>query len=265
MVAVDDGSGDGTGRVLERWSSDMPNLRALTLPTNAGPATARNRAIDAASGEVVLFVDDDIVAPRNLARLHLELHAAGDDPMLGVLGRVDWHPDLRRTRFMRWLDHSGLQFGYDTWLQEGPVEPPASAFYTCNLSMRRALLDEVGGFDERFPFAAYEDIELAWRLARRGFRLEYRPVAVAWHARAIDLATFRSRMARVAESAALLAAAQPDFPLDESTFAGQVLSRRDILVLRAKALVGRERARNRWYWAELRAGYAEGRARAGTP
>jgi glycosyltransferase involved in cell wall biosynthesis len=263
VVAVDDGSGDATPRVLEEHAARMRNLRGFSLPANAGPAAARNRAINEAAGDLVLFVDDDIVAPPSLVATHLRLHdTARGDRHLGVLGRVDWHPDLEVTPFMHWLDTSGLQFGFDTWLQEGPVVPPAAAFYTCNLSMHRDLLAEVGAFDERFPYPAYEDMELAWRLERHGFRLEYRPEAQAFHARAIDLATFRARMAKVAESAALLRRVQPDFPIDETQFEGTVPGRTELLRLRLKARRGDASARARLYRAEIRAGYQEGRARA---
>jgi GT2 family glycosyltransferase len=262
VVAVDDGSGDATPDVLRDYAARAPHVKAFSLPKNSGPAAARNRAIEESAGDLVLFVDDDIVAPPDLVAIHLRLHAEAHDPNLGVLGRVDWHPDLEVTPFMRWLDGSGLQFGYDTWLHEGPVQPAAAAFYTCNLSMHRSLLRVAGAFDERFPYPAYEDMELAWRLERHGFRLEYRPEAQAYHARAIDLPTFKSRMAKVAESAVLLREVQPEFPIDEKQFEGNVPTKTELLRLRLKARRGDDAARARWYRAEIRAGYRAGRARA---
>jgi GT2 family glycosyltransferase len=203
-VVVDDGSGDATTDVLRSWEGRLDGLRWCSQPANAGPAAARNRAVREAGGDLVLFLDDDVEGAPDLVATHLRLHAGAGAPKLGVLGRVDWAPDLVVTPFMRWLDRSGLQFAYETWLREGPIEPPYGAFYTANLSMHRAVFDEVGGFDERFPYPAWEDMELAWRLHRAGFRLEYRPSARAFHTRAIDLATFRRRSwtARVAEWAA---------------------------------------------------------------
>jgi GT2 family glycosyltransferase len=262
VVVVDDGSGDATPSVLARAAATMANLRHHVAPVNAGPAAARNRAIELATAPLVLFLDDDVVAPPELLATHLRLHAEIGDERVGFLGRVDWHPDLTVTPFMRWLDGSGLQFAFDTWLREGQVEPPSAAFYTANLSMHRSLLVEAGMFDERFPYPAYEDMELAWRLERHGFRLEYRPAAVAYHSRAIDLPTFRSRMAKVAESAVLLRAVQPEFPVDEARFDGPVpgLARR--WRLRLAAWRGDDRDRARWYRAEIRAGYERGR-RAG--
>jgi hypothetical protein len=162
---------------------------------------------------------------------------------------------------MRWLDRSGLQFGYDTWLREGPVEPPYAAFYTANLSMRRELLDTVGGFDERFPGPAYEDMELAYRLTQRGLRMEYRPAALAWHARPIDLATFRRRMQMVARSAALLADAAPDFPLDDRALLARDRRRRDRWIVAARAALRRaDEDRSEHYWAQVAHAYAAAKA-----
>ncbi|PZR78665.1 MAG: hypothetical protein DLM65_12330, partial [Candidatus Aeolococcus gillhamiae] len=215
VVVVDDGSGQETRRVLERSADRWPQMRWEAMPTNRGPAAARNRAIAEATGRLVLFVDDDIVAPPDLIRTHLGFHSGGDE-LLGVVGLVQWHPDLPLTSFMRWLDTTDVQFGYESGMREGPIEPPWKAFYTCNLSIRRQLLVEVGGFDERFPYPAYEDAELAARLHDRGFHLDYRPAARAWHARAITLEQFCARMRFVGESAGLLREAQPDVPFEVS-------------------------------------------------
>lgn len=264
VVVVDDGSGGETAEVLRRASVALENLRPVSLATNGGPARARNRGVAEAAGPVVLFLDDDVTATPSLVRTHLELHAGGDE-RLGVLGLVEWAPELRVSPFMRWLDRNGLQFGYETWLTAGPVDPPYAAFYTANLSLRRALFDEVGGFDERFPYAAYEDMELAWRLHERGFRLEYRPEALAYHSRPMTLRDYRGRMERVAESAVLLRAVQPTFPVDEEP-ASWALRRRDRLALRLLAplarLLGAHVLLDRHYRAEVGAAFAAGRRRA---
>ncbi|MCU1594796.1 MAG: glycosyltransferase family 2 protein [Frankiales bacterium] len=255
VVAVDDGSTDRTSEVLRDHAGKMP-LIALTQQRNAGPAAARNRGLGAAAAPLVLFVDDDVVVTSTLLRQHVDLHDAAADDTLCVLGRVDWHPDLRITPFMHWLDRSGLQFAYDTWLTEGVVDPPYAAFYTANLSIPRALLVAADGFDERFPFPAYEDMELAFRLAQQGLRMEYRPAALAYHSRAIDLPTFRRRTAMVARSAALLRTAAPDFPLDDAGLVGRHRRRRERLRLAALAVLTRsEQARSEHYWAQVANAY----------
>ena len=262
IVVVDDGSGDATSDVLAAASGAV---NALTQPVNAGPAAARNRGIDAASGDLVLFLDDDVVAAPNLLSTHLALHEAAGDPTLGILGRVDWHASIEPTPFMRWLDRSGLQFAYDTWLREGPVDPPYAAFYTANLSIPRDLLVAEGGFDERFPYAAFEDMELAFRLTKRGFRMDYRPQAQAFHTRAMALPDFSARMTKVGESAELMRQAAPEFPLDDGQLRDQDVGRLELLRRRLAARTGNDAALARYYWAAVGRAYARGRRRVRTP
>lgn len=267
VVVVNDGSGADTERELERADAVMTNLTVVNLPHNQGPAAARNRAVAESRASILLFLDDDVVAPRELVGQHIHAHAV-DDPTLGILGRVAWHPDLVVTPFMTWLDDSGLQFAYDTWLQAGPVDPPYGAFYTANLSMRRQLFEQSGGFDERFPYPAYEDMELAWRLTQLRFRLVYRPDVLAYHSRAISLSDFRRRMSKVAESARVLAAVQPEFPLEEGAPLAGHRGRRGRLALAVAApfarLLRRRDLLEKHFRAEIAASYLAGRRRAET-
>ena len=262
VVVVDDASGPDVGLEIARAKATMRNLVALRLDENAGPAAARNRAVDASSGALLLFLDDDIVAPPDLVARHLHHHADADDHV-AVLGKVTWHPDLAVTPFMRWLDRSGLQFAYETWLRDGPVDPPYAAFYTANLSMRRALFVAGGGFDERFPYPAYEDMEFAWRLTGEGLRLEYHADTVAFHRRAITLPEFCARMTRVGESATLLARVQPDFPVDDTLpLAGRRGRKRRLALEVGSRLLPRAAWRDERYGAAVAAAYLEGRTRA---
>jgi hypothetical protein len=105
---------------------------------------------------------------------------------------------------MRWLDSTDLQFAFENGLSEGRVERAHLYFYTCNLSLSRKLVRDAGGFNEAFPYPALEDSELAMRLCRIGFLLDYRPSALAWNARPMSLEDFCQRMALVGESTVIL-------------------------------------------------------------
>lgn len=264
VVVVDDGSGPPTAQVLKETAADWPNLRWESFPSNRGPAAARNRAIALASGEWLLFMDDDIIATPELVRTHLDLHQDGD-PWLGVLGRVKWHPDLRVTRFMRWLDSVDLQFAFESDLVEGPVQSPHNHFYTCNLSLSRRAVLEVGGFNETFPYPAHEDTELAMRLCGRGFRLDYRPSALAWNSRPISLSDFCRRMEMVGESSVILRALTPDAsspaepPIGESRLQGRV---RNIFWASVSSVIPVESLRSRYYRSRIWSSQVSGIMRA---
>lgn len=262
VIVVDDGSGDDFDYSTVAPPRPRFTLKWLKQPENRGPAAARNRGVSESRGRIILFLDDDIAPSPTLVRTHLEYHY-GRDRLLGVVGRVDWHPDLTVTPFMRWLDSTGLQFAFDAWMREGPIDEPWRALYSCNLSMAAEVLKEVGGFDERFPYPAFEDIELGVRLDKVGFHLEYRPEALAWNIRSLSLQSFCDRTEFVAKSAALLRQAQPDMPF-ELPEVNQVrrFERTKTIglpVLRGlAAVVPNKKVRGRYYWAELSAAYRRG-------
>ncbi|HVU73316.1 MAG TPA: glycosyltransferase [Mycobacteriales bacterium] len=263
VSVVDDGSGDETPQLLEQLAATMPNLTWAVQPRNAGPAAARNRAVQQSGGALLLFVDDDVVARPELVERHLALHAAAA-PQDGFVGRVQWEPTLAVTPFMRWLDGTDLQFRYETGLQPGLLASPEEAFYTCNLSLRREVFEASGGFDERFPYPAYEDIELGWRLGRAGFRLTYAPEALAYHARAITLREFTARMEKVAESAVLLQRTHPEVPvrIDVSAPPGALAAALTATLATIVPRLGGRDVRSRHYWDAVTRAYARGRKRA---
>jgi len=265
VAVVDDGSGDETPEVLTAAAERMINLRWASQPRNAGPAAARNRAVGLGSAPLLLFIDDDIVVPASLVRTHLQLNSDQGDKQ-GVVGRVEWHPDLPVTPFMAWLDETDLQFAFHR-MDPGPVPSPEQAFYTCNLSLHRRLFETAGGFDERFPYPAYEDVELGWRLGRLGFELHYRPEALAWHARQVTLPTFCARTAMVMESAVLLRRTHPEVPVaiaPPSQGVKRQLLRAALRPLSAlrPTIAGRD-VRSRYYWTEIEHARVIGLRRAG--
>lgn len=160
----------------------------------AGASGARNRGWRAAEADLILFLDDDIQPRPRLLAEHLAWHRRHPEPEVGVLGHVSWSPELRLTPFMRWLDQ-GLQFGFGGI--EGS-EASLSQLYTANVSLKRVMLEEVGGFDEHaFPFG-YEDMDLGKRLEPLGFRLLYNRAAHADHLHAVTLREWRGTVARIA-------------------------------------------------------------------
>ena len=175
IVVVDDGS-DSSPDSPPRAGS-RARIRYLTQPP-AGPAAARNRGVAAASGEVVVFIGDDILTPPGFLQVHADWHRQHPSDRDGMLGLVDWPADYLQDDYMRWLDASGLQFGH-AGLQPGrPL--PHHYFYTSNLSLKRSLLLK-HCFDEEFTDATHEDTDLGLRLERAGFRLYFEPTSQAEH------------------------------------------------------------------------------------
>jgi GT2 family glycosyltransferase len=187
LIVAEDAIADSAGPRPE--GPDVVVVRG-TVP---GASGARNAGWRAARAAVVLFVDDDIRAPRDLAERHLAAHAGGAN---AVLGHVRWAPELKVTPFMHWVDR-GVQFDWRTIRGEGPRW---WHFYTANASVARELLERVGGFDEvALPFL-YEDLDLARRMSDHGLSLVYDERAVADHLVPVTIESFAARLPRLAAS-----------------------------------------------------------------
>jgi glycosyltransferase involved in cell wall biosynthesis len=205
VVVVDDGSREDTRDWLARHGG--PRVRVLTQP-HRGAAAARNAGIQAARGRIVAFLGDDTVPdPRWLASHHARHRAAGHDPLFAVIGHVAWHRRIKVTPFLHYLNEQGKQFGYA--LIDDPRDLPFYFFYTSNSSLHR----ETAGhepFDERFPYAAWEDTEFAYRLKRRGLRIDYEAAARVAHDHPTSIGRFMRRQERVGYSAVIFHARHPE-------------------------------------------------------
>ncbi|GMU55072.1 MAG: hypothetical protein AMXMBFR33_42180 [Candidatus Xenobia bacterium] len=182
VVVVDDGSTDGTSQRVQ--SLDLPYRLVLRTQANQGLATARNTGIMAASGWVVLFIDDDVLADRRLLAEHLRSHFK--HPKAVVNG---------------WVNHV-----------ETPVRPEkrrftmadisTSFFWTSNVSVKREHLLAAGLFDEEFKEYGWEDQELGLRLMALGLQARNNYKAVGYHVKSPPQTTDVQGMLRQAEAKA---------------------------------------------------------------
>jgi GT2 family glycosyltransferase len=205
LVCVDDGSVDGTPEVLQRRLPLLPFRARAIRGEGSGPARARNLGIAAATADLVAFLGDDTFPEPSWLEAHLAAHAR--DPGHIVLGDVRWHPECGDDPFLHFLAPRGVQFDYGDL--SNPEDLGYDKFFTSNLSLPRVPLAEER-FDERFPYAAFEDTELGWRLARRGMRIRYEPRAVVHHLHRYDLRGFMGRMETVGRAAQVLSAVRPE-------------------------------------------------------
>jgi glycosyltransferase involved in cell wall biosynthesis len=166
VIVADNGSSDHTSLLVRSYAPRLPSLRMVNASGRRGAAHARNMGAKAARGETLVFCDaDDEVGPGWLAAIG------------GALGRHDFvanridvaklnPPSLAKS--LKQVQGNGLQrVAYPPYL------PHAGG---SGLGVRRAIHEELGGFDESLPYL--EDTDYCFRIQLRGFELCFVPEAV---------------------------------------------------------------------------------------
>jgi hypothetical protein len=163
----------------------------------------------------VAFLGDDTVPSKGWLAAHLAArqrpaaqNAAGQGQVVGTIGYTDWHRRMRPNAFLRYINEYGLQFGYS--LIEDVDAVPFNFLYTSNLLLPRWALVE-HPFDLAFPYPAWEDIELAYRLRKaHGLLLLYEPSARVEHDHPTSLARFCQRQEKAGYCATVFHRLHPE-------------------------------------------------------
>ncbi len=186
VIIVDNGSQDGTADLARQVSQRTRYPLRYVFVREPNRAAARNAGIAQAAGDIVAFVDDDVVLPPGFLAAHAAAHArtplaaAVSGPILNV-PRADARPKPSLANY------SG------------------AFFCTCNVSTPRAALLAVGAFDERFNMYGWEDTELGLRLRRSAVRRVFAWPAYLFHVKPPRIETLEVVLQKTVERAQMAA------------------------------------------------------------
>jgi O-antigen biosynthesis protein len=188
VIVVDDGSTDNTAELVRAFAV------RLIRTANRGLSAARNTGMEAASGGIVAYIDDDAYPDPHwlqyLAWTYLTTSYAGvGGPNIAPAGDG---------KIAECVAHA----------PGGPVHVLLSAREAehipgCNCSFRKECLQAVGGFDPVFR-AAGDDVDMCWRLLERGWKLGFHPAAMVWHHRRNSLRAYWRQQKGYGRAEALL-------------------------------------------------------------
>ena len=172
VVVISDGSTDATVRTLQ--SLDLPYELRVLEQANAGPAAARNRGVLEARGDLIVFLDDDVIPAPDFIEEHLRSHEPSDGAV--VIGPL--HPAVDAIE--PWIDWETeiLEKQYRA-VESGEWETTPRQFFTGNASVARRHVIAAGMFDAAFRRS--EDVELGFRLQKRGLRFVFHRAASGTH------------------------------------------------------------------------------------
>lgn len=161
VIIINDGSTDGTEEMLKRLKM-KPSLIYI-YQEQTGPAGARNRGIEIARGEYIIFIDDDIIVTPEFIKTHLQKQK--ENKRVIVHGPVIYtnNPDNPTSEEKKITDFS------------------RAFFATGNVSIRKKYLLDAGLFNESFKEYGWEDLELGYRLQKMSLKAIQAPEARGFH------------------------------------------------------------------------------------
>jgi glycosyltransferase involved in cell wall biosynthesis len=163
VVLVNDGSTDATPSVIDRARARAGCAFVVVNQQNSGLAKGRNAGIAQATGERIVFIDDDVLPLPNFVEEHLRSHASHPQSIVrGGAINVESFDDLPPPVWSI-KDYSG------------------NYFWTTNVSVPLATIRAVGGFNESFSEYGWEDIDVGLRLRARGVKAVFNSKALAYH------------------------------------------------------------------------------------
>jgi GT2 family glycosyltransferase len=179
IVVVDDASPDDSLQQL----IGIPGVDVLRNGVNLGYLRSTNRGSDLAKSRYVCFLNNDTEVKAGW--LETLVQTAEHDPKIGAVGSKLVYPDgtLQEAGGIIWSDASGWNYGRGDDPNKSEYNFPRDVDYcsAASLLVRTDLLREIGGFDERFAPAYYEDVDLCFEIARRGYRVVYEPRSTVVH------------------------------------------------------------------------------------
>mgnify|MGYP001358840509 FL=1 len=168
VVVVDDGSSDGTPDWLRQEEARFPHVR-LIEQQHGGPAEGRNRGVDHAKGDVIVFIDSDLVVTSSFLACHSR-----------ALSRR-WNQQGNRLCFTYGAVINTANFDQPTAERHKLRDLSWAYFATGNVAIDRDVLERSGLFDVGFRLYGWEDLELGERLRQMGVELVKCPEAVGYH------------------------------------------------------------------------------------
>lgn len=175
-IIMIDGSPDNTEEVIKSYSHSLQNLRIINQ-ANQGRAKVRNDGARLATGDLLIFFDDDMHLKKNCIEEHIKFHNVNANIIL--VGGINENAEIMTTDIQKYK-----AFLSDKWIQEIKAWKKAliknNLYLTAaNFSIPKILFNQLNGFDERLNDA--EDYDLAVRAFQENIPIYYHHEAFAWH------------------------------------------------------------------------------------
>lgn len=175
-IVVIDGSPDHTQTLLEKEHFGIKTLKVVTRE-NGGRAAARNTGAKNASGDLIIFLDDDMRPIEDCIAYHIQHHQQFSDSIC-VGGQLDDYQKAKKD-IQKYRAHLSRKWGKLALGESGQIDTKQPYITAANCSMPKSLFFELGAFDERLRDT--EDFDLAVRATQKEIPIYLKPEALGWH------------------------------------------------------------------------------------
>lgn len=197
IFVIDDSEDNSVLNMCEKFKQNITYIKNKLK----GQGNARNLGASNSRGDILLFIDSDIIASENLIKNHVYWHKKGEKV---VLGKVNF-PEIPIDYYNSIVDIGA----YFEKIKENKLD--FIKFITCNISINRQLFCKSGGFDPGFTTYGFEDIELGYRIGKNKKFIRYAPKAVGIHYNNRKLSEILERAETVARASLNFAKKHPEY------------------------------------------------------
>lgn len=187
IVVVDDGSRVPASVIVRSYEPEDGTTIRCIRQDNRGPAAARNNGFRNSSGDLIVFVDDDVIVGSDTIMRHLEAHR--DNPGCVAFGQCWLNEESTTAELLRFMNRLSPDVSEEAGRAHSPKQVPIVA--SGQLSVERRMFDPIEGvYRDDLTTPAAEEFELSFRLNRTGVPILQIRNAIATHDQPVHLRSF---------------------------------------------------------------------------
>lgn len=205
VIVIDNDQYEKQAELLKEKYGKIFDLSVASQRTTSRAAT-RNRCAQLSKGEILLFLDDDMLVEKDLLKRHLDYHSANPDTI--VTGNGYRNPKDAKDDFSKYIVSIERSM-YSNHGETMKVNYDNFVFTACNMSIPKTLFERLNCFDERLKDS--EDYDFGMRALKEGINIIYDRNLIAWHKDWPDIRKFVNRQNQYAIGRKKLIDTHPDY------------------------------------------------------
>lgn len=175
IIVVLDGSTDNSKNIIEKYQNSIQFKIKIIEQHNQGRAKSRNNGVQRSSGDLIVFLDDDMIAEPGFIEKHYYYHSNNNGILIGSGYREE---NAAQNKFSKFIIHVERNWKLHS-INRGKVDLDHFNFTACNMSISKKTFEDLSGFDERLKDS--EDFDFGMRALKKNITVFYDISIAAFH------------------------------------------------------------------------------------